>query len=847
MSSRTPPPGEAPLWSQSSTELLRRLASSPSGLSESEASLRLENNGPNLIVEQKRTLPLYVLARQFRSPLVFVLLAAAVISAGVGDWTDATLIVAILAASTGLSFTQEYRASRAIDALRGRLATKSRVWRDGQLRTLPARDLVPGDIVELSAGALVPADGVVLQARDCFVIQAVLTGESMPVEKLATPTPADATIAARSNAIYTGTSVRSGTAKFVVSQTGLHTVFGQIAGRLQVDRPMTDFERGTRRFSALLTEFVLVLTVIVMSINLLLERPPLESLLFAVALAVGITPQLLPAIVSYTLSQGARALARDGVLVRRLSAIENLGSMTVLCSDKTGTLTCGAASLSAAVDSRGQSSSRVLELAAVNARLQTGLSNPLDEVILATAADTGAGYTKVDECPYDFTRKRMSVAVRSAADQSVCLTITKGAVSSVLPICTRLWCRDGVAEINERERAQLEQLIETYARTGMRVLAVASRSGHEPAAIENEMVFEGLLVFEDPIKPDIVNVLQEMCGLGVRLVMVTGDSRHTAVHVAQSIGIAEPQILTGEELGTLRDEALWQRAPKVDVFAEVDPNQKERIILALRKNGAVVGYIGDGINDAPALHAADVGISVEGAVDVAREAADLVLLQHDMACVLRGLRQGRITFANTQKYILSTTSANFGNMASMAAASAILPFLPLTAPQILLNNLLSDLPAVSLARDRVDPEHVRAPASWNHRYIRNFTIVFGLISSAFDVLTFATLFWLADGAARLFRSGWFLESLATEVLVLLAIRTRRPVFRSKPSRTLLVLTGGVLLLAVAAVQTPMGELLGFAPLGAASAAAVACITVGYVATVELTKRLLLRRLGSTAV
>lgn len=833
------PPSETPVWSRPSAEVLEHLATSPSGLTEAEARRRLEQSGPNVVVEQTRAAALRVLARQFRSPLVFVLLAAALIAGGVGDWTDATLIVVILTASSAIGFTQEYRASRAIDALRSRLAVKSQVWRNGQLRTVPALELVPGDVVELSAGALVPADGVLLEARDCFVIQSVLTGESMPVEKLVAPTPAAADLAARRNALYMGTSVRSGTARMVISQTGPRTVFGQIAEHLKLDRPATDFERGIRRFSGLLTEFVLVLTVVVMAINLLLDRPALESLLFAIALAVGITPQLLPAIVSYTLSQGARALAREGVLVRRLSAIENLGSMTVLCSDKTGTLTSGAASLTATIDPSGTSSTRVLLLAAVNARVQTGLANPLDDVIKATAGDAGNDYVKVDECPYDFTRKRMSVSVTVPGTEGF-LTITKGAVGSILPICTRFRDGESLVELAGPPLTQLLHLVENRAREGARVLAVASRSSDEPAAIEDSMVLEGLLLFEDPVKQDIVSVLQELRALGARLIMVTGDNRHTAQHVAQSMGLRDPQIIAGDELATLRDEALWQRARTVDVFAEVDPNQKERIIMALKKGGAVVGYIGDGINDAPALHAADVGISVEGAVDVAKEAADLVLLQQDMSCVVRGLRQGRITFANTQKYILSTTSANFGNMVSMAAASAFLPFLPLTAAQILLNNLLSDLPAISLASDRVDDEHILSPARWDQRHIRNFTIVFGLISSLFDLLTFWALFRLADGAAAPFRSGWFLESLATEVLVLFAIRTRRPLLRSRPSRLLLGLSATVLALALFAVEAPTGRLMGFTVLSVETLAVLAAITLAYVLCVEVTKRVVFR-------
>ncbi len=831
-----------PYWSRPNDALLAELESRLEGLTEAAAAARLGRDGPNVIAGESRASALRVLLRQFRSPLVIVLLVASVVAGIAGDWTGTALIALIVLASTALGFLQEYRAARSLDALRSRLATTCRIRRDGAAQVRQARTVVAGDIIELSAGSLIPADGVLLASRDCFVIQAVLTGESLPAEKLAAPTARDATLPQRTNAVYMGTSVRSGTATMLAVRTGASTAFGAIAARLRLRRPETDFEHGVRRFSTLLTEFVLVLTVVVMSINLLLDRPALESLLFAVALAVGITPELLPAIVTFTLARGARDLAAHGVLVRRLAAIENLGSMEVLCADKTGTLTVGAARLAAAVDPLGVASARVMMLAVTNARLQTGLANPLDNVIVA-AAEPGqpalGGEAKVDECPYDFSRKRMSIAVRDA-DAGAYLTITKGALPQVLAVCTQIWRDSGTAALTRADHAALLEEFERHARDGLRVLAVASRASSDPVARESEMVFEGFLLFEDPTKPDIREALRDLHSLGVALKIVTGDNRHTARHVAQAVGIESAQVIVGEELQAMRDEALWQRARTADVFAEVDPNQKERIILALRKHGHVVGYIGDGINDAPALHAADVGISVDGAVEVAKEAADLVLLEHDLRAVTRGIRQGRVTFANTQKYILSTTSANFGNMLSMAAAAAFLPFLPLLAPQILLNNLLTDIPAVALAGDRVEPAHVRRPSRWNMRRIRNFTIVFGAISSSFDILTFLVLLRLVGAAAAPFRSGWFVESLATEVLVLLAIRTPRPLFASVPGRALVGLSLLVLILAALLVQTPAGSWFAFVPLDPLVWAALAGITLAYVSSVELTKRRLYR-------
>ena len=831
-----------PYWSKPIELLLAELGSTQQGLSEQEAASRLATTGANVIASDSHTSILRVLGRQFRSPLVLVLLAASIVAGVVRDWTGTVLIVLIVAASTAIGFFQEYRASRSLEALRNKLGATCRVRRGGASRTCPAREVVVGDVVELEAGSLIPADGILLAARDCFVIQAMLTGESAPTEKSIAPAPASAALPDRGNVVFMGTSLRSGTGAMLVVKTGGHTAFGSIATRLKLQRPETDFERGIRRFSTMLTEFVLVLTVVVMSINLLLGRPALDSMLFAIALAVGITPELLPAIVSFTLSHGARVLAAQGVLVRRLAAIENLGSMDVLCADKTGTLTVGAAELHASLDAQGQHAPRVLELAVINACLQTGLANPLDEVLVRKASDTptpGTAAHKVDECPYDFVRKRMSVAVAGAAGDSF-LTITKGAVPSVLAICASVRHGARADALDEIGRTTILEALQRHARQGFRVLGVASRETPNPIATESDMVFEGFLLFEDPTKPGIVETLRELKTLGVRIKIVTGDNRHTALHVARAVGLDSAQLIAGDELRGMRDEALWIRADATDVFAEVDPNQKERIINALRKTGHVVGFIGDGINDAPALHAADVGVSVEGAVDVAKEAADIVLLEHDLRAIARGIRQGRATFANTQKYILSTTSANFGNMLSMAAASAFLPFLPLLAPQILLNNLLSDIPALTLASDSVEPERVERPPHWSMRRIGGFTIVFGCLSSAFDLLTFVVLLRLMGSVPESFRSGWFLESLATEVLVLLAIRTHRPLFSSAPSRALLISSALVLAAAIVLVQLPLAEWIGLTALPLSVLLTLAGITLAYVASVELIKRRLYR-------
>jgi len=760
-------------WALPAARLIETLGSSDDGLAQTDAQRRLAREGPNRLQDGNGSGALVLLRRQLSDPLVMILLLAALVSGLVGDLTDAGIVGLIVLLSAGLGFVQEYRAAVAMQRLRGVLALRCTVLRDGVARTLPAEQLVPGDVVLLAAGSLVPADGVLLAAKDCFVTQAALTGETFPVEKQPGVAPADASLAERANCLFMGTSLRSGTARLLIARTGTATAFGAIAGRLRQAPPPTEFERGTRRFGFLLARATLAMVLVVLAINVGFGRPPLEALLFSVALAVGLSPELLPAIMTITLAHGARGLARRGVIVRRLAAIENLGSMDVLCTDKTGTLTEGAVRLAGALDGQGLPARTVAEAAYLNAALQTGIVNPLDAAIVAAGAPPEtdlAACRKLDEVPYDFMRKRLSVAVAMPDGRRVLLT--KGAFASVLEICTR-WRQSGAEE--PLDAAALKARFAGWSGQGLRVLGVASRTLPQQAAYgvvdETELVFEGFLTFEDPPKPGIEATLDALRGLGVQLKIITGDNRLVAEQVARAVGIAEPRSLSGREINALGDEAFWHRAARTDLFVEVDPNQKERIILALKRTGHVVGYLGDGINDAPALHAADVGISVDNAVDVAKEAADLVLLKPDLAAVREGVVFGRTTFANSLKYLYSTISANFGNMLSMALASLVLPFLPLLPTQILLNNFLSDLPAMGIASDAVDADAVAAPHRWDVTAIRDFMLLFGPLSSVFDLLTFGTLWWLTDAAPALFRSGWFVESLLTELLVLLVVRT----------------------------------------------------------------------------
>ena len=832
-------------WNLPPESLIAVLQADPGGLSPGEAALRLKRYGPNSLEAKKKSTALALFASQFKSPLVLILIFASIVSLVAAEWVDAGVVLAIVFGSTILGFVQEYIAGNAIEKLRSQVTINSGVLRGGQTKTLPSSDVVPGDVVVLSAGSLVPADGVVLEAKDFFVNQAVLTGETFPAEKKPGAVVANTGLAERTNCAFMGTSVRSGTARMLVAQTAKATVFGQIAGKLALRAPLTEFERGIQRFGYLLTRIMLVMVVVVLAINIFMAKPPIASLLFALALAVGLTPELLPAIISITLSHGAKRMAKLGVIVRRLNSIENLGSMDVLCTDKTGTLTAGVVELDGALGIDAQPSAEVLRLAAINAHFQTGLANPLDEAVSAAAAKAGVDLgrvSKVDEIPYDFVRKCLSVV---ASDESGARTlITKGALDNVLALCTSAQAGGnnpaGAVPLDPAMRAQIEARFDEWSEKGYRVLGVASRSvedrsGAYARADECGLCFAGFLLFLDPPKADVRQTIMDLSARGVQLKIITGDNRKVARHVAESVGLPVAALMTGSELNDMSDEALLHAAGRTTVFAEVDPNQKERIILALQKSGHVVGYMGDGINDAPALHTADVGISVDTAVDVAKDAADFVLLQKDLGILREGIDEGRMTFANTLKYILTTISANFGNMFSMAAASVFLPFLPLLASQVLLNNFLSDIPATTIASDNVDPEWVAKPHRWNTVFIRDYMILFGLVSSVFDFLTFGILLWVFQAAPEEFRTGWFIESLLTELVIALVVRTRRPFWRSRPGNLLLWTTAIFIAVTLILPYLPFSSIFGFVPLPAPLMLAMIGLTLAYVAAAEAAK------------
>jgi Mg2+-importing ATPase len=838
-----------PFWSREASALARDLGSGPAGLSTAAAEAALLRHGPNSVEDSRRLGGARLLLRQFESPLVIILVFGAGISLLLRDWTDAGIILAIVLGSTLVGFSQEYRASSAIEQLKRRLALTSRVLRDGVETTIPATHLVPGDLVLLSAGNLVPADGQILEARDFLVSEASLTGESFPVEKRPGLAAEGTSLSERNNCVFLGASVRSGTAKVLVAQTGRDTAFGAIAARLRARPPETEFQRGLRQFGYLLVRVMAVIVLFVLAMNALLGRPGVESLLFAVALAVGLSPELLPAIVSVTLSSGARAMARQGVIVRHLEAIEDLGGMDILCTDKTGTLTAGVISLDRATDATGAVSQEVRRLAFLNAAFETGIANPLDEAIVAAGKADGLstrGWRKIDEIPYDFRRKRLTIVLQDETAPDEHCMVTKGAFAEVLQVCSGVRSEGGIQPLTAARRQDIEAAYRERGEAGFRLLALATRSlpprteyGRDDEA---GLVFEGFLHFFDPAKPDAPEAIAALSRLGIRIKVISGDNRYVTRHLAEAVGLDTRALLTGADVAAMGDEALHVRAAATDLFVEVDPQQKERIVRALQRAGHAVGFLGDGINDAPALHAADVGISVSEAVDVARESADIVLLQRDLGVLRNGVENGRRTFANTLKYICITTSANFGNMISMALATPLLPFLPLAAKQILLNNFLSDLPSIAIATDNVDPEHIARVQRWRIRDVQRFMIVFGLTSSVFDMVTFATLLYLLKVDEGGFQTIWFVISLLTELAVVLLLRTRMPAWRSRPARLLVITTCIVGLLALCfPFFGALARIFGFEPLSAVELAAILAIVGGYLAATELVKAWYYRR------
>ena len=810
-------------------------------MTQNEAEKRLTKYGSNLLKPKKRSNAITLLLTQFKSPLILILIFAGALSFFLGDSVNAAIILTIILISSLLGFWQERGAANAVEKLLAIVQTKATVFRDGTQKEIPVEKIVPGDIIHLNAGDLIPGDSIIIESKDLFVNESSLTGETFPAEKNVGILPQATTLIQRTNSLFMGTNVVSGDAQAVIVGTGLQTEFGKVSAHLKLRPPETEFEHGVKHFGYLLMEVTLVLVVVTLAINVYFARPVLDSLLFSLALAVGLTPQLLPAIISINLAHGAKIMATQKVIVKRLASIENFGSMNVLCSDKTGTLTEGIIKIQSVVDFNGNPSTKAQLYAYLNASNQTGFTNPIDEAICSGQVDV-SGYTKLDEVPYDFIRKRLSVLVTKDNKN---LIVTKGALQNVLDICTLVETSEATIVPIVGVQKQIQQRFEELSSKGFRVLGIAYKDIGSDKLIakdsEANMTFLGFLVLFDPAKPKIAETIKELKTLGISLKIVTGDNRLVAASISQQVGFPTPKILAGPDLRNLSDEALLRQVNDVNVFAEVEPNQKERIILALKKAGNVVGYMGDGINDASALHAADVGLSVESAVDVAKEAADIVLLEKDLGVLANGVKEGRKTFANTLKYVFMATSANFGNMFSMAGASLFLSFLPLFPRQILLTNLMTDFPETTIGTDNVDSELVEKPRRWNVAFIRNFMIVFGILSSVFDYVAFGVLIFVLKSSPELFRTGWFVESVLSASLIVLVIRSRRPFFKSFPGKYLLITTIAIVGATLVLPFTPLGKLFGFVQPSLLVLVLMSIIVVFYIIAGEVVKGIFYKR------
>jgi len=817
------------------------------GLSSDEAAKRLRHYGYNDPVKTKQRSGVVQFLLLFAEPLIAILLIAAAVSAMVGETVNAAIILLMVLLGVVVNFVQTSRSQNAANALKQAVSLTAKVLRDSVWVEIPRRNVVPGDVIKLSAGDLVPADSKLIETHGLHVSESALTGESLPVEKETnTDDP-------HLMSVFLGTSVISGTAVASVMATGSETVFGGIAKRLTDKVPETDFERGTRKFGFLIMRVVFFLVIFVLIVNVLMHRNVLESLFFSIALAVGLTPEFLPMITAVTLSRGAVRMATHKVIVKHLGAMQNLGSMDILCSDKTGTLTSGELSLEHHVDPAGKPSAQVFQLGYINCAFQTGIRNalneaikskgdPLDDAILLHEPAGLAGFKVLDEVPFDFERRRATVVVENGGKRTL---ICKGAPESIFSVCSDYEIEGKVFAFDDARRKESADVFNGFSEKGLRVLAVGYRTVKEQKTYkkvdETGLTLAGFLTFADEPIESAAAALKALAKDGVEIKILTGDNELVARHVCQQVGLAADKIVLGDEIERMTDAALGHVAESTSIFARVSPMQKNRILTALKSRGHVVGYLGDGINDAPSLRTADVGISVSTATDVAKDAAEIVMLERGLSVLHRGILEGRKSFGNVMKYLLMGTSSNFGNMFSMAGAALFLPFLPMLPTQILLNNFLYDLAQITIPTDNVDSSFIRKPQHWDIKLIRNFMLIIGPISSVYDFLTFYVLLAYFHAAEKEFHTGWFVESLATQTAVVFVIRTVGNPFKSRPSRSLAMTVLAVISAAVVIPFTPLGPILGFVPLPYAYFVFLAAATVTYLILVEIVKRRLMKR------
>ncbi|WP_325409751.1 magnesium-translocating P-type ATPase [Methanoregula sp.] len=839
-----------PFHTTPEADVLSTLRTSAKGLSSAESAARLAEFGPNDVSRIRRQPLIVQYLSHFKNLLVIILILAAAISIFAGDATSAIIIIVIVIASVTLDFFQEYKAGNAAELLRQKIITRASVLRDGEKEELPITVLVPGDVIILSAGDIVPADARVLSSKDLFVNQSALTGEPFPVGKAPGMEAPGSPLAEAGNYLFLGTSVVSGTATAVVTMTGLSTEFGHVAKSLVSRPPETEFERGLRHFSYLMTRIIFALVIVVFFINAFFRHGLLDSLLFSIALAVGMTPELLPMILSLNLSKGAIAMSEKGAIVRHPESIQNFGSMDVLCTDKTGTLTENQIALVRHLDTSGNDSESVLLYSYINSLFGTGLKSPLDEAVLRFRHLEIGNCTKIDEIPFDFIRKRVSVVVEKDGRPVI---IGKGAPEEVLRVCTAEESGGSVRPLDAAARARIQKIYEDQSAQGFRALAVCYRNLAGPQAAfsvgdEKEMVLVGLVTFIDPPKESARESVQLLARSGIELKILTGDNELVTRKTCELIGVPVRGVLTGAEVENLDTEGLARVVDGITIFSRMTPVQKNRIMNALKKNGHVVGFMGDGINDAPSIREADVGISVANAVDIAKESADIILVENDLRILNDGVLEGRKTFGNTMKYILMGTSSNFGNMFSVAGASLFLKFLPMLPIQILLNNLLYDFSEATIPTDNVDEEYIGTPKKWDMGFIQKFIMIFGPISSVFDYLTFLILLLVFNADGALFQTSWFVESICTQTLIIFVIRTRViPFWKSRPSRLLVASTLAIVIIACILPFTPVGALFGFVPPPPAFFAMLVVLVAGYIALVEVVKYWFYRRYGGPSL
>lgn len=832
-----------PYWTMPIEKVIDHLKSGFSGLSEKEASRRLKKYGENLLKTRRKTSDLYLLLNQFRTPLIALFLATAILSFFLKENINSIIILLIVIISGMLGFYQERNAVHITEKLIAMVKVKSEVLRDSEIKNISTENIVLGDVIVFNAGDIVPADCLIFESKDLFVDESMLTGETFAVEKMEGQLKEATALNKRSNTLFMGSHVISGIAKAIVVSTGKTTQFGKVLKELKSHGIETDFEKSIKKISIFLLQVTLVLISFIFIFNIFLHRSIITSVLFSLALAIGLSPQLLPAIISVNLAHGARIMKRKKVIVKRIPSIENFGSMNILCADKTGTLTEGKIRFHS-IESFGEKNEDKISLFAyLNSKLQSGYTNPIDETILVNfkSLDNTSGFQKIDELPYDFSRKRLTIVTQKGPDMFV---ITKGALSQVLQCCKYLEKKEGKLEEIKPYLQEINKKFEEFSSKGFRVLGISYRNIDSLAQIgkdvEKEMVFLGFLVFFDPLKKDIKKAIDQLVSSGINLKIITGDNFHSAVYAANELNL-NPNILIGSQLNKLSNKALANIVYEKNVFAEIEPIQKERIIQSLRSQNFVVGYLGDGINDASALHSADIGISVNTAVDAAKEAADIILLDKSLKVLLDGVQEGRKTFANTLKYIFMATSANFGNMFSMAGASLFLKFLPLLPEQILFNNLLTDIPEMTIGSDSVDNELINKPVRLNIKFIMNFMLVFGLISSVFDYATFFSLIKIFKATPEEFRTGWFIESVISATSIILVIRTRKPFFRSKPSIYLALSVFSILIITLIIPFTFVGKIFHFDILRPSFYLLIIIIMVLYVIMTEIAKKIFYKK------